>query len=78
MDNAADIIQTALDNMGREVELVIAARSDVFVRRATVTGVTSTTMPGLMVTDYSYADGEVITDRTFVSISEIISISPVS
>lgn len=76
MDNAADIIQTALDCMGREVELVITTRTDVYVRRATVTGVTTdAATPGLMVTDYSYPDGGVITARTFISINEIVSIT---
>ncbi len=78
MDNAADIIQTALDSMGQEVELVITGPEDVILRRGTVIGVdTTASTPCVLLNNYSYPDGEVISFRTLVQLNEIASLTRV-
>ncbi len=81
MDNAADIIQTALDIINsedREVELVIRDDREpvIRIRRATLVGLESAgPVAHVIVENYRYSDGEVIADRTLVGVNEIISIA---
>ena len=79
MDNASDIIQTALDSMGQTVELVLTDGTDVTIRRGVVASVTNTGgMPFITLNNYSFSDGEVIVPRTVIALNEIISLSPVA
>ena len=84
MDNAADIIQTALDiiiSQDREVELVILDEGDggdrvARIRWATLVGLESAgPVAHVIVENYRYSDGEVIAERTLVGVNEIISIA---
>ena len=81
MDNAQDIIQTALDIINsedREVELVIKDDREpvIRIRWGTLTGLESAgPVAHVIVENYRYSDGEVIAERTLVGVNEIISIA---
>jgi len=85
MSTPQDIIKTALDILAgpeREVELVISDGIEVKTRYGTLTGLSGQGDDAYVtVDDYRFwadEDGGIITARTLVDISEIISISPVS
>jgi hypothetical protein len=76
MDNAQDVIQFSLDNMGREVNLVLrSATGRLIERRGTVTGLATGPVDTITVDNYRYPDGYPITERTLVELAEIIDIS---
>ena len=78
MDNAQDVIQAALDNMGKRVELLINDGTDLRVRFATVTGYKSLGEAShLKLADYSNGH-ELICVGTVVLINEIIDIREAS
>lgn len=78
MDTAQDIIQAALDLMGKRVELLLNDGSDLRVRFATIVGVRSPNgATHLRVEDYT--DGhEMICRGTVIMLSEIIDIREAS
>ena len=81
MDNAQDIIQTALDIINsedREVELVIKDDREpvIRIRWATLTGLEAAgPVAHVIVENYRYSDGQLVAARTLVGVNEIISIA---
>ena len=78
MDNAQDVIKFALDNMGREVELLISpSDGNAWTRYGTVNGVGSMgDQATITILNYrSEQHGDYIVKRTLVDVAEIIDIS---
>lgn len=83
MDNAQDIIQFALDNLGHEVKLAIIMDDiGVVTRYATLKVIANARKRAgvhqvtgfIEVTDYRFPDGQVIAERTLIDIDQIVSI----
>ena len=77
MDNAQDVIQFALDNMGREVNLVLrSATGRLIERQGTITGLATGPVDTITVDNYRCMDGYPVSGHTLVELDEIVDISP--
>lgn len=75
-DNAQDVIQFALDNMGREVNLVLrSVTGHLIERQGKLTGLGTGPVDTITVEDYRVPGYEPMTARTLVELNEIIDIS---